>query len=99
MPDCLIRSGEVVSLEDSRLNDADCVIEPGAIIRPPVDATEEVVKEDSPKKEQELPVAANDNLKTAPSFKKIVVAPLPVDQTKVVIEEKEEISKEDPSLR
>jgi hypothetical protein len=97
MSDCLIKSGEIVGLDDARLNDTECVIEPGAIIRPPVDAIEEVVKEDSLKKEQELPVAANDNLKTAPSFKKIVVAPLPVAQTKIVIEEKEEIVKEDLS--
>jgi hypothetical protein len=41
MPDCIIRSGEIVHLDDPRLNDQSCVIEPGAIIRPP---TEQIVE-------------------------------------------------------
>jgi len=40
MPDtCTIRSGEIVLLDDPRLNDSGCTIEPGVIIRPPVDET------------------------------------------------------------
>jgi len=35
MPECKIGSGEIVSLEDPRLSDPSCVIEPGAVIRPP----------------------------------------------------------------
>lgn len=97
MPDCLIKSGEIVGLDDERLNDALCVIEPGVIIRPPVDATEEVVKEDSPKKRPGLPAAVNDNLKPAPDFKKIVVASPPVDLTDDAIEEKEEVIEKEPS--
>lgn len=42
---CIIKEGEVVLLDDPRLNDPNCTIEPGAIIRPPVDET---VVEDTP---------------------------------------------------
>jgi len=37
MPDCIIRSGEAVDPGDRRLSDTACVIEPGAIIKPPPD--------------------------------------------------------------
>jgi hypothetical protein len=97
MSDCLIKSGEIVGLDDDRLNDTECVIEPGAIIRPPVDATEEVVKEDSPKKESELPAASNDKPSPAKDFKKIAVASPSVDLTKTTIEENAETTKKEPS--
>ena len=34
MADCTIKSGEVVFIDDPRLNDEGCKIEPGAVIRP-----------------------------------------------------------------
>lgn len=54
MPDtCVIRAGEIVLLDDARLNDPNCSIEPGVIIRPPVDEStigESVVEKPVPKK-------------------------------------------------
>jgi hypothetical protein len=36
---CVVKSGEVVSIDDPRLSDTGCTIEAGVIIRPPVDET------------------------------------------------------------
>jgi len=36
---CFIKSGEIVTIDDPRLSDTDCVIEAGVIIRPPADET------------------------------------------------------------
>lgn len=53
MPDpCIIKSGEIVLLDDPRLNDTDCSIEPGVIIRPPVD---DAITEADPKKKEDAP--------------------------------------------
>ena len=59
MPDaCVIKSGEIILLDDPRLNDPGCSIEPGVVIRPPVDesAIEEQVK-DVPKPVKKKQVA------------------------------------------
>jgi len=45
---CIIRSGEVVALDDPRLSDTGCVIETGVIIRPALDET--TVKKVAPAK-------------------------------------------------
>jgi outer membrane biosynthesis protein TonB len=72
MPDtCIIKEGEIVLLDDPRLNDPSCTIEPGAIIRPPVDET---AVEDVP-----TPPALKKNIKVKP-------APKPVDAPSVVPE-------------
>ena len=55
MPEtCTIRSGEIVLLDDPRLNDSGCTIEPGVIIRPPVDET--VVEEAKAETKKPAPV-------------------------------------------
>lgn len=59
MPEtCVIKSGEIILLDDPRLNDPGCSIEPGVVIRPPIDeaAVEEQVK-DAPKPVKKKQVA------------------------------------------
>jgi len=78
MSDCIIRSGEIVHLDDPRLNDQSCVIEPGAIIRPPTEQivepitqkVEEPKKKPSPKRVEKKESAAVDQKKT-----EVVVVP------------------------
>lgn len=48
MSDCIIRSGESIDPQDSRLSDTACVIESGVIIRPAPDLTVAVVAEPPP---------------------------------------------------
>lgn len=36
---CVIKSGEIVTIDDPRLSDSDCVVEAGVVIRPPTDET------------------------------------------------------------
>ena len=36
---CIVKSGEIVTIDDPRLSDTGCTIEAGVVIRPPVDET------------------------------------------------------------
>lgn len=47
---CILKSGEIVLLDDPRLSDPACSIEPGVIIRPPVDSS--VVDDQKPEQKK-----------------------------------------------
>ena len=89
MPDCIIKSGEIVSLEDLRLNDPSCTIEAGVIIRPPLSPEVEPVD----KKAEAKPIKVKKQVeikKTEAKPEEVVAkveAPKAVPQKKVETKE------------
>ena len=98
MPDCTIKSGEIVSLEDLRLNDPSCTIEAGVIIRPPLSPEVEPVD----KKAEAKPIKVKKQVeikKTEAKPEEVVAkveAPKAVPQKKV--ETKEVIEVPPPAI-
>jgi len=90
MPDCIIKSGEIVGLEDSRLNDPGCTIEAGVIIRPPL-----APEVDTPKQIEEKKPKQSKKAKAKPEVVAVqkeeaavkAEVKVPVPQKKVVTKE------------
>lgn len=102
MPECAIKSGEIVSLEDPRLNDPSCTIEAGVIIRPPLAPEIDPVKPKAENKPKPAKKAKAEE-KTKPKAEEPVVkveVPKPTPQKKVTTKEVIEVpaKAEDPGL-
>ena len=105
MPDaCVIKSGEIILLDDPRLNDPGCSIEPGVVIRPPVDesAIEEQVKDvPKPVKKKQVAVKSEpakvvEEVETPPPLTKpLEVAKKVTTTTQVVVPSKPALQSND----
>lgn len=76
---CVVKSNEIVTVDDPRLSDTGCIIEPGVVIRPPVDET--TVKKIEKPVEKKKAIKATKLIvekKTEVAPPALAVEPLPV---------------------